>query len=112
MNQLTSIVYTVSDLAAATALHTALLGVPPHTETPYYVGFAVGGLDLALTPADPASGVTGGIAYVGVPDLEAAVAQVVAAGAVLVTAPHDVGGGTRIATVADADGTVLGLIHR
>jgi predicted enzyme related to lactoylglutathione lyase len=47
-----------------------------------------------------------------VADLEAAVAEVEKAGATVTGAPHDVGGGTRIATVTDADGNTLGLIQR
>ena len=111
MNTLTSIVYTVQDLDAAKTIHTALLGTQPHTDTPYYVGFNVGGLEIGLAPAHDQAGSTGPIAYVGVADLEAAVASAQRAGATMADAPHDVGGGTRIATMTDADGTTLGLIH-
>ena len=38
--------------------------------------------------------------------------EVLSAGATLASKPHDVGGGTRIATVTDADGNTLGLITR
>jgi hypothetical protein len=34
-----TVLHPVSDLATATAVYTALLGVPPQTEGPYYVGF-------------------------------------------------------------------------
>jgi hypothetical protein len=37
MNTLASIVYNVHNLDTAKAVQTALLGVGPHTETPYYV---------------------------------------------------------------------------
>lgn len=112
MNNVQNIVYTVTDLAAAAAIHRALLGAEPHTEQPYYIGFNVDGFEIGLTPQSPGAAV-GGVAHVGVDDLDAAVAAVVAAGATLASAPHDVGGGTRIATVTDADGTLLGLIeHR
>ena len=37
-----SLVIPVSDLDAAKAVYTALLG-DPHTDTPYYVGYNVGG---------------------------------------------------------------------
>ncbi len=50
MKKLTSIVYTVTDLDAAKAVHTALLGTESHTDTPYYVGFNLGGVEIALTP--------------------------------------------------------------
>lgn len=35
MNSIHSIVYTVTDIDASKAVHTALLGVEPHTDTPY-----------------------------------------------------------------------------
>ena len=35
---LQTIIYPVHDLAAATALYTALLGTAPTTDQPYYVG--------------------------------------------------------------------------
>jgi predicted enzyme related to lactoylglutathione lyase len=38
------------------------------------------------------------------------VAELVAAGATVVSAPDEVGGGTTIATVADPAGNLLGLI--
>jgi predicted enzyme related to lactoylglutathione lyase len=111
MNTLTSIVYTVHDLAAATAVHAALLGVEPHTDTPYYVGFNVGGVEIALTPVDPSKPANTPVAFIAVADLDAAIAEVVAAGATLVGAPQQVGGGTMIATVSDPGGNTLGLIH-
>ena len=110
MNTLTSIVYAVTDLRAAKAIQTVLLGTDPHTDTPYYVGFNVGGVEIGLTTKDPKTATM--VAYVHVPDLEAALTEVLSAGATLASKPHDVGGGTRIATVTDADGNTLGLITR
>lgn len=110
MNTLTSIVYSVRDLAAAKVIHTSLLGTEPHTDSPYYVGFNVGGIEFGLTPNDGTTAAM--VAYVNVVDLDAAVAALVAAGATTAAEPKDVGGGTRIATVKDADGITLGLITR
>lgn len=109
MNTISSIVYSAQDLDTAKAIHTALLGTEPHTDESYYVGFNVGGVEIGLTPQGAeASPIT----YVGVDHLEAAVAAVTAAGATVASAPHDVGGGTQIATVTDPDGNTLGLIQR
>ncbi len=108
MNTLANIVYTVTDLNAAKAIHTALLGVEPHTDQPYYVGYNVGGVEIALRPASP-NDRPGAVAHVGVSDINAALAQLQAAGATVVTQPWDVGGGL-VATVSDGDGTLLGLI--
>jgi predicted enzyme related to lactoylglutathione lyase len=112
MNTLENIVYTVADLDAAKAIHIALLGVQPHTDQPSYVGFNVGGIEIGLTPAQP-DGDTSTVAHVDVPDLATALDEVQKAGATLVSEPRDVGGGTRVATVRDPGGTILGLIeHR
>ena len=42
-------------------------------------------------------------------DIEASVQSLVAAGATLEEAPHDVGGGLLVAKVKDADGNVIGF---
>jgi predicted enzyme related to lactoylglutathione lyase len=46
-----------------------------------------------------------------VPDIEAKLAQVTAAGASVKEPAHDVGGGRLVATVTDPDGNVLGLFQ-
>jgi predicted enzyme related to lactoylglutathione lyase len=51
------------------------------------------------------------VAYWHVADIEAKLAEVTAAGAVVKEAPHDVGGGRLVATVTDPDGNVLGLLQ-
>lgn len=110
MTSLASIVYSVHNLESAKAIHIALLGTQPHTDSPYYVGFNVAGIEFGLTPHD---GVTESmVAYISVSDIDAAVAELVAAGASIASEPKDVGGGTRIATVTDSDGITLGLITR
>ena len=44
-----SLVIPVSDLDAAKAVYTALLGAP-HTDQPYYVGYNVDGFEVSLAP--------------------------------------------------------------
>jgi predicted enzyme related to lactoylglutathione lyase len=111
MNTLHSIVHPVSDLDAAKAVHTALLGTGPHTDKPFYVGFNVGGVEIGLDPHGHEKGLTAPVPYIKVVELDAALAEVVAAGARPAGEPQDVGGGTRIATVTDADGNTLGLVQ-
>ena len=110
MNNLDNIVYTVNDLGAAKAIHTALLGVEPHTDQAYYVGCNVGGVEIGLAPKSP-EGSTGAVAHIHVNNVEAALAEVQKAGATLAGDPIDVAPGTRIATVTDPDGITLGLIE-
>lgn len=72
-----SLVVPVSDLNAAKAVYTALLGAP-HTDQPFYVGYNVDGFEVGLAPGDT----TGGpVAYVDVEDLDAARTTLLAAGA-------------------------------
>jgi predicted enzyme related to lactoylglutathione lyase len=106
-----TVVYPVTDLASATALYTTLLGVGPHTETPYYVGFSAGGQEVGLDPNGHGSGMTGPVGYWHVDDLAGTLRRLLDAGAATVQEPRDVGGGKLIATVKDADGNVIGLVQ-
>jgi predicted enzyme related to lactoylglutathione lyase len=51
------------------------------------------------------------VAYWHVPDIEAKLAEVTAAGATVREPVRDVGGGRLVATVTDPDGNVLGLLQ-
>lgn len=106
-----TVLHPVSDLAKAKAVYAALLGGPPQTDAPYYVGFDAGDQHIGLVPDGGPQGMTSPVAYWHVPDLEAKLAEVTAAGAVVKEAPQDVGGGRLVATVTDPDGNVLGLIQ-
>ena len=106
-----TIVYPVSDLAAAKATYAALLG-EPHTDSPYYVGFNVDGQEVGLNPNGHAQGMTGPVGYWHVPDVEAALSALEAAGGKRAGDPQDVGGGTWMATALDADGNPIGLIGK
>ncbi|NIZ91939.1 VOC family protein [Kineococcus rubinsiae] len=106
---LRTVIHPAPDLAASTAWFRRVLGLEPYFDEPFYVGFSVGGYELGLDPeADPA---TGPVAYWGVPDAEAALAELLASGAT----PHgdlrDVGDGIRTATVREPGGGVLGVIE-
>ncbi|MGO9487630.1 MAG: VOC family protein [Solirubrobacteraceae bacterium] len=101
----------VSDLATAKALYTALLGLSPQADSPYYVGFEVAGQQIGLLPDGGPQSLTSPVAFWQVPDLEAKLAEVTAAGATVKEPPRDVGGGRRVATVTDLDGNVLGLLQ-
>jgi len=105
------LLHPVSDLVAAKALYTALLGVPPQSDSSYYVGFEAAGQQIGLVPSGASQGMTSPVAYWHVPDIEAKLAEVTAAGATVKEPPHDVGGGRLVATVTDPDGNVLGLLQ-
>lgn len=110
-NVIRTVLHPVSDLAKAKAVYAALLGIPPQTDSPYYVGFDVEGQHIGLVPDGGPQGMTSPVAYWHVPDIEAKLAEVAAAGATVKEAAHDVGGGRLVATVTDPDGNVLGLLQ-
>ncbi|MFD5735724.1 MULTISPECIES: VOC family protein [Streptomyces] len=106
-----TVLHPVSDLAAAKEVYTALLGVPPQADEPYYVGFDVAGQHIGLVPGGGGQGMTSPVAYWHVPDIEAKLAELTAAGATVKEPARDVGGGRLVATVTDPDGNVLGLLQ-
>ena len=106
-----TVLHPVTDLAAAKAVYTALLGIEPQADAPYYVGYEVEGQQIGLVPGGGPQGMTSPVAYWHVPDIEAKLAEVTAAGATLKESPRDVGGGRLVATFTDPDGNVLGLVQ-
>jgi catechol 2,3-dioxygenase-like lactoylglutathione lyase family enzyme len=106
---LRTIIYPAPDLAAATASWSAITGVEPYFDEPFYVGFNIGGYELGLQPdADVAAGP---ITYWGVDDIDAALSHVISAGCTYRDGPDEVGDDIQVATVTTADGAVLGLIR-
>ena len=93
-------------------------GTSPHrpahavdVESPYYVGFRVDEQEIGLNPNGHAQGVTASLGYYHVDDIQAALAQLVEAGAAAQSEVRDVGGGRLIPSVRDADGNVSGLLQ-
>ena len=106
-----TVLHPVSDLAKAKAVYAALLGVEPQADSAYYVGFEAAGQHIGLVPGGGPQGMTTPVSYWHVPDIEAKLAEVTAAGATVKESPHDVGGGRLVATFTDPDGNVLGLVQ-
>jgi predicted enzyme related to lactoylglutathione lyase len=106
-----TVLHPVSDLTAAKAVYTALLGVPPQSDAPYYVGYEVAGQHIGLVPNGGPQGMSSPVAYWHVTDIEAKLAEVTAAGATVKEPSRDVGGGRLVATITDPDGNVLGLLQ-
>jgi predicted enzyme related to lactoylglutathione lyase len=106
-----TVLHPVSDLAAAKAVYTALLGAEPTADSAYYVGYDVEGQHIGLVPGGGPQGMSSPVAYWHVGDIEAKLAEVTAGGATVHEAPHEVGGGRLVASFTDPDGNVLGLIQ-
>ena len=98
------IVFPVKDLTQAKTLFNTFLGVEPYADTPYYVGYKVGDLEVGLDPNSQDI-----VSYTEVKDIEGSLKELEAAGAQVHMQPKNVGGGLQIAQVKDVGGNVLGL---
>lgn len=105
------VLHPVTDLAKAKQTYAALFGAPPTADSDYYVGFDVAGQHIGLVPGGGSDGATSPVAYWQVPDIEAKLAEVTAAGGSVKEAPREVGPGRTVATFTDPDDNVLGLVQ-
>src|SRR3954468_14681197 len=106
-----TVLHPVSDVEKAKAVYTALLGIAPQADSPYYVGYDVAGQHIGLLPGGGPQGLTSPVAYWHVDDIETKLAEVTAAGATIRDAANEVGGGRIVASVVDLDGNVLGFVQ-
>lgn len=103
--RVTLIVYPVNDIEQAKTFYGTFLGVEPYVDSPYYVGYKVGELEVGLDPNAEA----GPIGYTDVDDIKAGLQAMTNSGAEVVGDVQDVGNGLLIAQVKDANGNVVGL---
>lgn len=109
---ITVVIYPVKDLEQAKALYSKLLGgIEPYSDTPYYVGWKLGNVDIGLDPNADKAGLTGPVSYYQVDDINASLQTLLDAGAETVQKVRDVGGGRQIASVKDANGNIIGLLQ-
>ena len=106
-----TIIYPVKDIDKSKALFSKLSGVAPDADAPYYVGFRVGDQEIGLDPHGHDQGMTGPLAYWHVGDINTSLRLLLEAGARVQQDVKDVGGGKLIASVNDADGNTIGLLH-
>ena len=108
-------IYYVTDLKAAKAFYTKVLGKPPCYDEAPYVGYNVGGFELGLlaVPEEEVSSTKkhGVIVYWGVEDIKKQLARVLEIGAREHSPISEVGGGILVATVTDPFGNPFGLIY-
>jgi predicted enzyme related to lactoylglutathione lyase len=120
---MTTVAYMTSDLAAAKAWYTEVLGVAPYFDTPAYIEFRIGdyqaefgiidakyvgqlGGEHAGTPTP-----SGAIVYWHVDDVPATLARLNALGATTHQPPRDFGRGFIGASVIDPFGNILGVMY-
>lgn len=109
MNQgMRTIIYPVNDVSRAKKNFRLLLGVDPHADQPYYVGFRIGDQEIGLDPNGHKEGMTG---YYHVEDIKKTLQSLVEGGAQIVQQVKNVGGGKLIASVKDPEGNIIGLLQ-
>lgn len=110
--KLRTVVYHVPDLEKAKAWYTAVTGIPPYFDEPFYVGFDINGCELGLDP--DMTGVTPGntsFSYWAVEGIAGRIKTLEAAGATMVQPLTEVGGGIQVAALNDPWGNTIGLIE-
>jgi len=105
------IVFPVKDLPRAKALYSAVLGIDPYADGPYYVGFRVGDQEIGLDPNAHSRGLNGVVSYRRVEDIKASVDALRKAGAEVQQDINNVGPSRQIAILKDADGNFVGLMQ-
>jgi len=103
-----TILYSVKDMAQATALFRKLLEVEPYANQPYYVGFKIDDQDIGLVPNNPEAGVT---LFFHVDDIKSSLQILLDAGAQIIQDVKNVGNGRLIASAKDKDSNIIGLIQ-
>ena len=120
---LTTVTYPTTDVRAAVAWYSELLGVEPYfaqpsKEDPAYAEFRIGDhlhelgiLDSRFTPGGQAERPAGSITYWAVDDVQAAYDRLLELGATAHDAPTERGPGYVTASVIDPFGNVLGVMY-
>ena len=102
------IVYTVADLTKAKRFFNVLIGADPYADSPQYVGYRSGEMEIGLVPSGDKRE-PGALAYWTVSDIAASVQALVAAGGTVVKEITDVAYGLLVASVKDPNGAIVGL---
>lgn len=107
MKNVSLIVYPAADLTAAKRFFRELTGSDPYLDSPQYVGYKSGDMEIGLDPNGKHE--HGALAYWSVSDIAASVKALVAAGGTVVKEVTDVGYGLLVANLKDGNGVTVGL---
>jgi predicted enzyme related to lactoylglutathione lyase len=102
------ITYTVADLTAAKRFFCELIGADPYADSPQYVGYKSGDMEIGLVPIG-GKREPGALAFWTVSDIAASVKALVAAGGTVVQEITDVAYGLLVASVKEPNGSIVGL---
>lgn len=108
MKDVSLIIYPAADMDAAKRFFHELTGSDPYAESPQYVGYKSGDMEIGLIPnydnREPKA-----LAYWNVSDIAASIKALEAAGGTVVQPITDVGYGLLVASVKEPNGSVVGL---
>ncbi|HEV3154239.1 MAG TPA: VOC family protein [Candidatus Baltobacteraceae bacterium] len=108
MKDVSLIIYPATDLDSAKRFFRELVGADPYVDSPQYVGYKNGDMEIGLIPnydkREP-----GGLAYWTVGDIAAEVKALVNAGGTIVQDVTDVAYGLLVASVKEPNGSIVGL---
>lgn len=107
MKDVSLIIYSVADMAAAKRFFRELLGGDPYADMPQYVGYKSGNTEIGLVPSR--NNATTTLPYWNVDDIAESVKALVAAGGTVVQEITDVANGLLVASVKDPNGASVGL---
>jgi len=110
--KLRTVIYKVSDLAAAKAWYIEVTGSQPYFDQPFYVGFDINGCELGLDP-DMTNTSTGNqaVSYWAVDSVDEALKKLGDQKANIIQPKTDVGAPIFVAIVQDPFGNLVGLIE-
>jgi predicted enzyme related to lactoylglutathione lyase len=108
MKDVSLVIYPVADLTAAKRFFRELVGADPYADSPQYVGYKSGDMEIGLIP-NRDQRESGALAYWTVSDIAASVKALEAAGGTVVQPITDVGYGLLVASVKDPNGATVGL---
>lgn len=110
--KLRTVIYNVPDLQKAKEWYIAVTGKQPYFDEAFYVGFDFNGCELGLHPLDETvSKGNQAVAHWAVDGIENCVEKMAGLGASILYKVSDVGGGIKVATLADPWGNAVGLIE-
>ena len=108
MNDVSLILYTAADVGKAKQFFRTLLGADPYVDSPQYVGYKNGDMEIGLVP-NSGTEATGAVAYWTVSDIAGSVKALVDAGGTVAQDIRNVGYGLLVASVKGPDGVIVGL---
>ena len=108
MKDVSLIIYSTPDVAKAKQFFRALIGTDPYADSPQYVGYKNGDVEIGLVPFPSKNG-SGGLAYWTVDDIAATIKSLEDAGGEVMQPPTDVAQGLLVASVKEPNGSIVGL---